>query len=110
MNKSLIVAASAAAFLFTAQAYADDTTSPLPSPQQGVDSNAPLAGANSFTETQVKERLESNGFAQVAGLKLDEQGIWRGQATHEGKPFQIAVDYRGNITYSGTIAAQDGKS
>jgi hypothetical protein len=112
MKSSFLMIAAATAVLSFATAQADDkaTTSPLPAPQEGVDTNAPLPGANSFTEAQVKERLEKNGFSQVSGLKLDEQGIWRGQAMQGDKPFQIAVDYRGNITYSGTIPGEGTKS
>lgn len=111
MKASLLLAATAAALLCLAPAQADNaTTSALPSPQEGVDTNAPLPGANSFTEAQVKERLEKNGFSQVAELKLDDQGIWRGKAMQGTAAYQVAVDYRGNIVYSGTIAAQDNKS
>lgn len=58
---------------------------------------APLAGANSFTESQAKARLEANGFTNVTGLKKDDGSIWRGQATKDGKPVSVALDYQGNI-------------
>ncbi len=76
---------------------ATSTTSPLPTPQPNTDSNAPLPGANSFTEAQVKTRLEEKGFTGIAGLKKDDKGVWRGTATQSGKPVNVAVDYRGNI-------------
>jgi hypothetical protein len=111
MNSSFLIALGVAAFLCIAPAHAQtNDTSPLPAPQPGVDTNAPLPGANSFTEAQVKERLEKNGFSQVSELKLDDQGIWRGKAMQGQQALQVAVDYRGNITYSGTIAAEDNKS
>jgi putative membrane protein len=111
MKRSLLVVISAVGLLSLAPAYAQtNDTSPLPAPQEGVDTNAPLPGANSYTEAQVKERLEKNGFSAVTELKLDDQGIWRGKAEQGGKPWQVAVDYRGNITYSGTIPAEGSKS
>jgi hypothetical protein len=62
-----------------------------------TDPNAPLAGANSFTENQAKERIENAGLTQVTGLKKDDQGIWRGRAMQGGKETDVALDYRGNV-------------
>lgn len=58
---------------------------------------APVAGANSFTEGQVRSRIEGRGFAEVKDLKKDDQGIWRGMATKDGKSVAVALDYQGNI-------------
>jgi hypothetical protein len=58
---------------------------------------APVAGANSFTESQARARIEANGFTNVSGLKKDDQSIWRGQAMKDGKTVAVAVDYQGNI-------------
>lgn len=58
---------------------------------------APVPGKNSFTEAQAKERLEKHGYTAVSGLKKDEQSIWRGTATKDGKSVSVAVDYQGNI-------------
>lgn len=65
-----------------------DTTNPT----------APVAGANSFTEDQAKERIEAAGFTDVAALKLDAQGVWQATATKDGKPVAVALDYQGNVT------------
>jgi len=62
-----------------------------------TDPNAPLAGANSFTENQAKERMEKAGFAQVTNLKKDDKGIWRGSAMQGGRQTNVALDYRGNV-------------
>ena len=59
---------------------------------------APVAGASSFTEAQAKDRIEKAGYASVQGLKLDNQGIWRAEATKGGKPVEVALDYQGNVT------------
>ena len=74
------------------------TTSPTPSPSAPADANAPLPGANSFTEGQAKSRLEANGYSNVSGLKKDDNGVWKGTATHSGAQVNVSVDYRGNIT------------
>lgn len=55
-------------------------------------------GANSFTEGQVRKRVEGAGFTSVTGLKKDDQGIWRGQATKDGKSVSIGFDYKGNMS------------
>ena len=58
---------------------------------------APVAGANSFTEGQAKSRIESNGFANVSGLKKDDSGIWRGKAMEDGKSIDVSLDFQGNV-------------
>jgi putative membrane protein len=73
------------------------TTAPTPAPNAEADKNAPLPGANSFTEGQAKSRLEANGYSNVTGLKKDENGVWRGSAMHTGATVNVSVDYRGNI-------------
>ena len=59
--------------------------------------NPPLPGANSFTEAQVRTRLEGMGYSGVTGLAKDDQSIWRGAAMKDGKNVNIAVDYKGNV-------------
>ena len=60
--------------------------------------NAPIAGANSFTEGQAKSRIERHGFKDVGVLKKDDRGVWRGEATgKDGKRVQVGLDYQGNI-------------
>jgi hypothetical protein len=62
-----------------------------------ADPNAPLKGANSFTESQARDRVVAAGFSNVSDLKKDDDGIWRGTATQEGKTVTVAVDYKGNV-------------
>lgn len=95
--KTLIIAAllaSATSFGAVAQT---STTSPMPAPKE-VDKNAPLPGANSFTESQAKSRLEENGYSNVGKLTKDDNGVWKGSATQAGSQVTVSVDYRGNIT------------
>jgi hypothetical protein len=61
------------------------------------NSDHPVAGANSFTEGQAKSRFESNGYTNVAGLRKDESGVWRGKATKNGKQVDVSLDFQGNV-------------
>ena len=62
-----------------------------------ADIGAPLAGANSFTETQAKDRVIAHGISMPASLVMDDKGIWRGSAMQDGKSVTVAVDYKGNV-------------
>lgn len=52
---------------------------------------------SSFTEAQARSRLESMGYSNVGGLAKDNQSIWRGAATKDGKSVNVAVDFKGNV-------------
>lgn len=60
-------------------------------------SAAPVAGANSFTQTEATKRIESFGYSNVMNLKKDDQSIWRAQATKDGHSVSVALDYQGNV-------------
>jgi len=57
----------------------------------------PFPGANSFTESQARSRIEEHGVTAVTGLKKDDQGIWRGTGMKNGKSVSVALDYKGNV-------------
>ena len=61
------------------------------------DPNAPLKGANSFTEGQARDRAMARGYTDVTGLKKDDDGIWRGTASLDGKSVGVAIDFKGNV-------------
>jgi hypothetical protein len=61
------------------------------------NATAPVEGANSFTEGQVKDRIVEAGYADVTDLKLDDKGVWQAKATKEGKSVMVSLDYQGNI-------------
>lgn len=66
----------------------------------GTDSKnaaAPVPGANSFTESEAKSRLEAHGYTDVTALAKDDQSIWRGKAMKDGKSVNVALDFQGNI-------------
>lgn len=64
-----------------------DTTNPT----------AQVAGSNSFTEAQAKDRMTEAGYTEISGLKLDETGVWRATGMKDGKSVAVALDYQGNI-------------
>lgn len=103
MRKILIV--GAALSVIGGSAIAQNQTPPA---QQGPgnraintegtnNSNAPVAGANSFTESQAKSRIEAGGYSNVSELKKDDNGVWRGKAMKDGKSLTVSVDFQGNI-------------
>ncbi len=64
-----------------------------------AEAGAPLKGANSFTEGQARDRALAWGATNLSSLAKDPDGIWRGTALWDGKPGQIAVDYKGNVVF-----------
>ncbi len=62
-----------------------------------TDAGAPLAGANSFTEAQAKDRAIAAGFKDVSSLVKDKDGVWRGTGKTGDKSVKIAVDFKGNV-------------
>ncbi|MEZ2331290.1 DUF4142 domain-containing protein [Mesorhizobium sp. RCC_202] len=76
---------------------ATSSTTPAVATQDTANPAAPVPGANSFTEDQAKSRIQDAGFSEVSALSKDDQGIWRGQATKDGKKTAIALDYQGNV-------------
>ncbi len=75
-------------------------TSPAATPgATGSVGNAQLEpGANSFTEGQVRSRLEQAGFMNVSDLRKDDQGIWRGRGMRDGRQVGVALDFTGAVT------------
>jgi len=61
------------------------------------NSDAPVAGRNSFTEGQAKSKIEDAGYANVTELKKDDKGVWRGQASKGGSSSAVSVDFQGNV-------------
>lgn len=62
-----------------------------------ANATTPAHGANSFTRGEVSRRLAARGFSHVSALKKDNNGVWRGQAMHDGATTAVWVDYKGNV-------------
>ena len=99
MMKSILFAAtllSAVSVQAVAQTATDGDTPAVTTPDS-KNATAPVEGANSFTEAQAKERIAEAGYTAVSALKQDEQGVWRGTATKDGKSMPVGLDYQGNV-------------
>jgi opacity protein-like surface antigen len=101
--RNFFLIAAAAVFLMSPTAVAQPAnpkgdTPAVNAPNSPPNPGAPIAGANSFTEGQAKSRIESNGFSNVAELRKDDQGVWRGKATKDGRAVAVSLDFQGNVT------------
>ena len=100
-NSFLIAAAAVCLMSHTAvaqPAIPKGDTPAVNAPNSPPNPGAPIAGANSFTEGQAKSRIESNGFSNVAELRKDDQGVWRGKATKDVRAVAVSLDFQGNVT------------
>lgn len=102
MRNSIVAAA-----IFTVVASAAMAQGQTPPTQNGPQNgainssdkqlNAPVKGRNSFTEGEAKSRIEARGLTNVTKLQKDDNGVWRGQATKNGAPVDVSLDYQGNV-------------
>jgi hypothetical protein len=95
--KSLI-----AATLLTSAAYAQapSQTGPQNPAVKGMHDNhssTPVAGANSFTQSEAMSQIKAKGYTHVMGLKKGKDGVWRGKATKDGTAGPVSIDYQGNV-------------
>jgi hypothetical protein len=103
MQKILITAIALAALsggTAFAQSAPTSTTMPPAVSTSNMDSKttaAPVAGANSFTETQARSRIEKDGYTDVGALTMDSNSVWRGMAQKDSKPVSVSLDYQGNV-------------
>ena len=51
------------------------------------------------SEGQARDRVLAWGATSISSLAKDPDGIWRGTAEWNGKPGQVAVDYKGNAVF-----------
>lgn len=93
----LATLASATAIAFSVPASAEDVVPSGTTQPAASNDSAPVSGANSFTESQAKTRIQDAGYANVTALAKDDQGVWRGEATKDGRQVAVALDYQGNV-------------
>jgi hypothetical protein len=101
MNRSIIVIClgllvASAASAQNPPAQSGPNNNAVNSPGQN-NSNAPVAGRNSFTEGQAKSKIEEAGYNNVTELKKDDNGVWRGKASKGGAATAVSVDFQGNV-------------
>ena len=75
-----------------------DANTPAVATPETKNPNAPVEGANSFTEGQARARIEKEGFTKVAELTKDDKGVWRGRAMRGGKMVSVSLDFQCNVT------------
>jgi hypothetical protein len=94
---AMLLGASAIASVAQTAATTNDADTPAVATPTTKNPTAPVAGHNSFTEAQAKDRIEKAGYSGVTALKLDDMGIWQSTATKDGKSVTVALDYQGNV-------------
>lgn len=92
-----VTASAVSAFAQTAPAGKSDGNTPAVVTSGDKNPTAPVEGANSFTESQAKERIEKAGYTGVKDLKKDAKGVWNAAGMKDGKTVAIALDYQGNV-------------
>lgn len=56
------------------------------------------AASNSFTESQAKSHIKNAGYSDVSNLTKTPDGLWTAMAKKDGKPVEVAVDFKGAVT------------
>jgi putative membrane protein len=79
---------------FAAPALAESANTP--SAVQSAEAKPAVRG-NLFTQQQAREHLLHLGYTNVSELSKDENGVWRGSATKDGKTLSVAVDVKGGV-------------
>ncbi|PDT15435.1 hypothetical protein CO670_17880 [Rhizobium sp. J15] len=102
MNKlffaaALLGASVLSAMAQTAPATTSDGKTPAIATPGSNNATAPVEGANSFTESQARDRIEQAGYTDLKDLKKDDKGIWMASGKKDGKAVVVALDYQGNI-------------
>jgi len=102
MNKMVLavfaaVFAASSALAQTAPKPTTDPKTPAVATPGEKNPTAPVEGANSFTESQAKSRIEEAGYSDVTGLKLDDKGVWQASAKKDAKSVKVGLDYQGNV-------------
>ncbi len=57
----------------------------------------PVARGSLFTEQQARAHLYHLGYTGISGLTKDENGVWHGSASKDGKTLTVAVDVKGPL-------------
>ncbi|MEN5279436.1 PepSY domain-containing protein [Brucella sp. TWI432] len=88
----------APSFAFAQDSGATSAETPAVSTPDSNNPDAPVKGANSFTEDQAKSRIEEAGYKDVTALKLRDDGVWEASAMKGTEKLEVQLDYQGNVT------------
>jgi putative membrane protein len=75
-------------------AFAADTAPTTPDAKTEA---APATTGSLFTENQARVHLAHLGYTSISELKKDQNGVWHGSATKDGKARVVAVDIKGTV-------------
>ena len=95
----LVAAGTAVAQTTTAPASGGATTSgesPAP-PTYGADT-ANANGQPTGRAAIAQKRIEADGYKNVQGIALGEDGLWHGRAMRGSNEVQVTVDKHGNVS------------
>ena len=104
--KKAVLSAAAALVLSAASAFAQNANPPAAPgwetklsihPTQTIPTSRFL---EQIVSPKVRRNLGSNpvGTLEVSDLKKDDDGVWRGKATKDGKSVDVSLDFQGNVT------------
>lgn len=101
--KNIALAIVSVCLIAPTAVFAQDTgkpsaETPAIATPESKNPEAPVRGANSFTEDQAKSRIEQAGYTGVTGLKLGDGGVWNAFAMKGAEKVKVQLDYQGNIT------------
>ena len=94
ISAALLAASTSIAYAEPAQ---PGPQNPAIKTDSGNNSDAPVKGANSYTQSEAKSRIVAMGYSHVSGLKKDADGVWRATATKGGQRTHVSLDYQGNV-------------
>jgi len=80
------------------QATTQGSSNPMIKSSEAQTTAAPSEGANSFTQSQARKRMEKAGYKHVSSLTKDDSGLWQGTAMRDGQKVRVALDYKGNVS------------
>lgn len=93
MIRTLSLAVALAVALALPATAKDDT---VKAPDTKTEAGAAAQGSL-FTEEQARVHLAHLGYTSISGLLKDQDGVWRGSATKDGKTITVAVDIKGTV-------------
>ncbi len=76
-------------------AASGDSNQAVATTSQSADT--PAKGANSFTESEARSRMQAKGYTNISGLSKNADGVWEGKAEKDGRSTTVWLDYKGNV-------------